>query len=77
MPPALKALLAQLAGGLLAFGAARTGLLPAGLWPLIVVQAVGAASAAIALRSAPWWRGIHLGFAPLVAGALQLGIAPG
>ena len=77
MPPALKALLAQLAGGLLAFGAARAGLLPAGLWPLIVVQAVGAASAAIALRSAPWWRGIHLGFAPLVAGALQLGIAPG
>ncbi|WP_374241228.1 trans-aconitate 2-methyltransferase [Zoogloea sp.] len=77
MPPALKALLAQLAGGLLAFGAARAGLLPVGLWPLIVVQAVGAASAAIALRSAPWWRGIHLGFAPLVAGALQLGIAPG
>ena len=77
MPPALKALLAQLAGCLLALGAARSGLLPAGLWPLVAVQAVGAAGAAIALRSAPWWRWIHLGFIPLVVGALQLGIAPG
>ena len=31
MPPALKALLAQLAGCLLAFGAARSGVLPANL----------------------------------------------
>ena len=77
LPPALKALLAQLAGCLLALGAARSGLLPAGLWPLVAVQAVGAAGAAIALRSAPWWRWIHLGFIPLVVGALQLGIAPG
>ncbi len=77
MPPALKALLAQLAGCALAFGAARSGVLPAGLWPLIAVQAIGAAGIATALRSAPWWRWIHLGFTPLVVGALQLGIAPG
>ena len=77
MPPALKALLAQLGGCLLAFGAARSGILPAGLWPLIAAQAIGAAGIAFALRSAPWLRWIHLGFTPLVAGALQLGIAPG
>ena len=71
MPPALKALLAQLAGGLLAFGAARSGMLPTGLWPLIAVQAIGAAGIATALRSAPWWRWIHLGFTPLIVGALH------
>jgi len=77
MPPALKALLAQLAGCAVAFVAARSGVLPAGIWPLVVVQAAAATGTAIALKSAPWWRWIHLGFTPLVAGAVLLQIAPG
>ena len=77
MPPALKALLAQLLGCTAAFAAARSGVLPAGLWPLVAVQAAAATGAAVALKSAHWWRWIHLGFLPLVVGALQLGIPPG
>ncbi len=77
LPPALKALLAQLAGLAAAFAAGRSGLLPAGIWPLIAVQAVAAAGTATLLKSARWWRWIHLGFAPLVAGALMLGLSPG
>ena len=77
MPPALKALLAQLAGWAVVFVAARSGVLPAGIWPLVAVQAVAATGTAIALKSAPWWRWIHLGFTPLVAGAVLLQIAPG
>lgn len=76
MPPFLKALLAQLAGTAVAYGSAQAGLLPAGLAPVLTVQAVAAAGTASLLRSAPWWRWIHLGFAPLVVGALSLGIAP-
>lgn len=77
LPPALKALLAQLAGAALAFGAGRSGLLPAGIWPLVTVQAAGATLTAILLRSAPWWRWIHLGFLPLAVAALQFRVAPG
>lgn len=77
LPPALKALLAQLAGAALAFGVGHSGLLPAGIWPLVTVQAAGATLVAILLRSAPWWRWIHLGFLPLVVAALQFRIAPG
>ena len=77
MPPALKALLAQLAGCAVAFVAARSGVLPAGVWPLVAVQAAAATGTAIALKSAPWWRWIHLGFTPLAVGALLLQIAPG
>lgn len=76
MPPFLKALLAQLVGTAVAYGSARSGLLPAGLAPVVAVQAIAAAGTAGALRSAPWWRWIHLGFVPLVVGALSLGIAP-
>lgn len=77
MPPALKALIAQLIGCAAAFAVAQSGRLPAGLWPLVAVQAVAATGAAVALKSAPWWRWIHLGFVPMVVGAIQLGIAPG
>ena len=77
MSPALKAFLAQLAGWAAAFVAARSGVLPAGVWPLVVVQALAATGAAGALGSAHWWRWIHLGFTPLVAGALLLQIPPG
>lgn len=77
MPPALKALLAQIAGWLLALAAARTGLLPAGLWPLVASQALGAAIAAAVLRSARWWIPIHLAFTPLAVSARGLDLSPG
>ena len=77
LPPALKALLAQAIGTATALAAARSGMLPGGLWPVVVVQALAATATATALGSAPWWRWIHLGFAPLVVVALQLNIAPG
>ncbi|MDD3352231.1 class I SAM-dependent methyltransferase [Zoogloea sp.] len=77
MAPALKALVAQVTGWLVTFGLARSGLLPAGLLAIVLTQALTAAATATALGSAPWWRWIHLGFTPLVIGALQLEIAPG
>lgn len=77
LPPALKALLAQVIGTAAALAMARSGLLPGGLWPVAVIQALAATVTAMALGSAPWWRWIHLGFAPLVVVALQLRIAPG
>lgn len=55
MPPALKALLSQVAGLAIAFALARAGLV-AGLWPLVGVQALGATVAATALNSARWWQ---------------------
>lgn len=76
MPPALKALLAQLAGIAAAFACARGGL-AIGLWPLVGVQAVAAAAAAAMLRCARWWLPIHLAFVPLVVAAHGLGIHPG
>lgn len=77
MAPALKALLAQFIATLAALGLARSGLLPAGPWAFVAVQALAAAGIATLLRSAPWWRWIHLGFAPLVLATLQLHISPG
>lgn len=75
-PPALKALLAQLGGVLVAFAAGRSGVLPPGLWALIATQAVAAMLLAAALRSARWWLPIHLGFVPLLVLARQLAIPP-
>lgn len=66
LPPALKALLAQLTGLLAAFVLGRSGLLPAGIWPLVATQAVTAAATAAWLHSARWWLPIHLGFLPLL-----------
>ena len=79
MPPALKALLAQIAGWLVAIAFARAGLVPGsgGLWPLIGVQAAAAAATAALLRSAAWWLPIHLAFSPLLVLARGAGIAPG
>ena len=48
MPPALKALLAQVAGWLAAFVLAKGGALPTGIWPLVAVQAAAATGAATA-----------------------------
>lgn len=76
MPPALKALLAQLAGLALAFALARSGVV-AGLWPLVGVQAAGACATAVALRSARWWLPLHLAFLPAVVAAQGLRLHPG
>lgn len=75
MPPALKALIAQLSGLAAAVALARAGLL-GGLWPLVAVQALVAATMAAALRSARWWLPIHLGFLPLLVGAQRLSLHP-
>lgn len=75
MPPALKALLAQLIGLALAFLLARGGLV-GGLWPIVATQAAGATLAAAMLRSARWWLPIHLGFLPLLVGAQRLSLHP-
>ena len=77
MPPALKALVSQLAGGLFAYVLGTAGVLPAGLWPLALSQAVGAACTAAALRSARWWLPIHLLFVPLALLTRSVGLAPG
>lgn len=77
MPPALKALLAQIAGWSAAIALVRTGWLPGGIWPLVGAQVLTATATAAALRSARWWLPIHLAFAPLAVLAGRLGIAPG
>lgn len=76
MPPALKALAAQLGGWLIAVLLARSGVLPGGLWALLAAQSVGAVTVAAALRSARWWLPIHLCFTPLAVAAQGLGLHP-
>ncbi|ENO90667.1 class I SAM-dependent methyltransferase [Thauera linaloolentis] len=80
MPPALKALLAQLMGTAGAFALASSGAL-GGLWPLVASQAGLAAASALVLRSERWWLAIHLGFLPLAVLAhglsRALGLHPG
>lgn len=76
MPPALKALLAQLGGCATIYGLAAAGTWPVGVWPLAFGQAAAAAACAALLGSAKWWLPMHLAFAPLVVAALQLDIAP-
>jgi SAM-dependent methyltransferase len=76
MPPALKALVAQIAGWLIAYLLGRAGLLPPGLWALILVQALGATLCAALLRSARWWLPIHLAFTPLAVLTLRIDLAP-
>lgn len=74
----LQALIAQAVGFaatiLMAF---LTGGLPLFGWAFTLTQAVIAATAAAALRSARWWLGIHLAFAPALLAASKLQIAPG
>ncbi|THF63924.1 methyltransferase type 12 [Pseudothauera nasutitermitis] len=77
MPPALKALLAQLGGWALVWFAARAGILPASPWSLAAAQAVGATVLAALLRSARWWLPIHLAFTPLAFLAHRLDLQPG
>ncbi|MDR2030960.1 MAG: class I SAM-dependent methyltransferase, partial [Azoarcus sp.] len=77
MPPARKALLAQIGGWDVVWLLGRGGLLPAGAWPLILIQAAAAATLAAALRSARWWLPIHLAFTPLALAARALALPPG
>jgi precorrin-6B methylase 2 len=77
MPPALKALVAQIAGWIIAHALARSGVLPVGLWPLVGAQALAATVSALALRSARWWLPIHLAFTPTAVLASELDIEPG
>ncbi|HNQ74995.1 MAG TPA: class I SAM-dependent methyltransferase [Pseudothauera hydrothermalis] len=76
MHPALKALAAQCGGWVLAWLLARSGLLPAGLWPLVAAQAAGATLCAATLHSARWWLPIHLAFMPLAVLAHGLSLDP-
>lgn len=76
MPPALKALIAQISGWLIALLLVRAGWLGAELPFVVGAQALGAAVVAALLRSAWWWLPIHLAFSPLLIAADQLGISP-
>lgn len=76
MPPALKALLAQLVGGIGAYVLARHGLLN-DLGSLVAAQAAIATGTAAAMRSARWWLPIHLVFLPLAVTLRGLGLPPG
>lgn len=77
LPPALKALLAQLLGlGAAVAVSAGTSALPIGGWSFVFAQGAAATLAAAALRSAPWWLPIHLAFAPALLAATRLQIAP-
>lgn len=76
IPPALKALVAQLAGCAIAYGLARAGWLSAGLWPLVLAQACAAAACAAVLRSARWWLPMHLAFTPAAVLASRIDLAP-
>jgi len=73
--PLLVALAAQSIGWLLAFAAARLGLV-AGPWPLLAVQAFAAAGMAALLRSPWWWLALHLVFSPALVALHGLGLAP-
>lgn len=59
-----------------AFVLGRSGLLPAGLWPLVAAQALAAAAVAGALRSDRWWLPMHLTFLPLLLLSQGLGLPP-
>jgi len=68
----LKALIAQLAGLILAYSLARNGFLPwASPFALALSQGLLAACAARLLNSPKWWLYIHFCFAPAVALASQ------
>lgn len=76
MPPALKALIAQISAWLIALLLVRAGLLAPEMHIVVGAQALGAMAVAALLRSAWWWLPIHLGFSPLLIAANQLGISP-
>jgi hypothetical protein len=77
MPPALKALIAQIVSTAVVVAiSASTGAFPIGDWGFVFAQSATAVLVAAALRSAPWWLGIHLAFAPALVAAARLPIPP-
>jgi hypothetical protein len=74
--PLLVALAAQSIGWLLAFAAARLGLV-AGPWSFLALQAVAAAGMATLLHNPWWWLALHLVFSPALVALHGLGLAPG
>ncbi|MDR3087321.1 MAG: class I SAM-dependent methyltransferase [Azoarcus sp.] len=77
LPPALKAILAQVCGWGLVWLSGVTGFLPGGSWALAFIQSVAATLAAATMRSARWWLPIHFVFTPLLFAALSPGLPPG
>lgn len=78
MPPALKALVAQLVGFGLMAATLVFGLMPADQpLALMVFQGGVAAAASLALRADNWWIPIHLAFGPALLFAARLGLHPG
>ena len=78
MPPALKALVAQIVGFGLMAATLGFGLMPADqLLALMVFQGGVAAAASLALRADSWWIPIHLAFGPALLFATRLDLYPG
>lgn len=78
MPPALKALVAQIIGFGLVLMTLVFGLMPPDRpLALAVFQGGIAAASSLALRADAWWIPIHLAFAPALYFAVQLGLHPG
>lgn len=75
IPSWLAALIAQLAGCVLAIALAFTGA-PGAPWSLLAAQAMGAAATSRLMRREYWWPLIHLCFAPLVVAALAADVDP-
>ncbi len=81
VPPWVRALVAQAAAlvivALVAKSSVALGGAPVGPIPLCAAQALLAAAIAWALRLAPWWVAIQLGFAPTVVLATAAHLPPG
>ena len=81
VPPWVRALVAQAAAlaivVLIAKSAVAFGGVAVGPMPLCAAQALLAASIGWALRLAPWWAAIQLGFAPTVVLATAAHLPPG
>ncbi len=78
LPPAVKALLAQLGGWLIAYGLnALFSLSAISPWAVIASQAISAATLAWLMSSARWWIPIHMAFMPAVMLLQGAPIAPG
>ncbi len=78
LPPAVKALFAQLGGWLIAYALNMLFSLSAiSPWSVIAAQALSAATLAWLMSSARWWIPIHLGFMPAAMLLQGAPIAPG
>lgn len=76
MPPAFRALLAQIGGWTCVWLLGAAGFLPPGIAALLLLQAVSAAVISHVLGSPRWWLLIHLCFSPLLFAASKFGLPP-